>query len=145
MAEFKDMIHYLRKREHLTQKELADKVGVSPGTIAMYELGKRMPTVEVEEALADYFNVSLDVLRGRDNPNEYAITADEYKLILAYRELPKAEQGVVKRICAYTDRFSVVTEGHKIPNFSEVDKACAHTSYDYNIGVNNEDRKDTLG
>lgn len=145
MAEFKDMIHYLRKREHLTQRELADKIGVSSGTIAMYELGKRMPTVEVEEALADYFNVSLDVLRGRDNPNEYAITADEYKLILAYRELSKAEQGVIKRICAYTDRFSVVTGGNKIPDFPEADEACAHTSYDYIIGAKNEDRKDTLG
>lgn len=67
MAEIKDMIKFFRKREGWTQEELAKKVGVGKSAISMYEKGERMPNYEVEEALADVFNVSLDVLRGLDN------------------------------------------------------------------------------
>lgn len=105
MNDFKDMLKYLRKQKHLTQRELADKIGISYGAIAMYECGKRMPTLEIEEMLADFFNVSLDVLRGRDTPSDFSITRDEYNMILSFREAPKAEQDVIKRILAYQKEF----------------------------------------
>lgn len=66
MNDLKDMLIYLRKREGLTQSELANKVGVSKSTIAMWEAGTRYPSRESEEALADIFNVNLSTLRGKD-------------------------------------------------------------------------------
>lgn len=105
MAEFKDRLQYLRKREHLTQRELADKIGVTGGAIAMYECGKRMPTIDIEESIAKYFNVSLDELRGRQITSQYSITQEEFNIIEAYRELPKAEKDMVKRMLAYSDRL----------------------------------------
>ena len=65
MSEFKDMIAYLRKRENLSQRELAAKLNVSASTIGMYESGQRYPSREQEEAIADFFNVNLDTLRGK--------------------------------------------------------------------------------
>ena len=124
MAEFKDRLQYLRKREHLTQRELADKIGVTGGAIAMYECGKRMPTIDIEESIAKYFNVSLDELRGRQITSQYSITQEEFNIIEAYRELPKAEKDMVKRMLAYSDRLieiqhrqmphSTVTTGKKL-------------------------------
>lgn len=67
MNEFKDILKYLRKREDISQAELALRLGISPSAIGNYESGTRMPTTEIEEAIADYFNVSLDFLRGIDS------------------------------------------------------------------------------
>ena len=61
---FAEMLRYLRKREGLSQAKLAKMVHVAPTTIASYEQGVRHPDFETEQAIADVFNVSLDVLRG---------------------------------------------------------------------------------
>ena len=66
MPEFKDMLKYFRMRENLSQSELAEKLGISPSTISMYEVGKREPDFETEEKIADFFNTDLNILRGRD-------------------------------------------------------------------------------
>lgn len=65
MADFASMLKYLREREHLSQRELADKIGMSASRIGMYESGKRHPKFEDEEAIADFFNVDLNTLRGK--------------------------------------------------------------------------------
>lgn len=67
MPDFKDMLKYFRMREGLSQSELAEKIGVSPSTISMYEVGRREPDFETEEKIADFFNTDLNTLRGRDN------------------------------------------------------------------------------
>lgn len=54
----------LRKERHLTQEELAKAIGVSRSTVGMYEQGKREPDFETEEKIADFFNVTLNYLRG---------------------------------------------------------------------------------
>lgn len=64
MAEFKDMLVYYRKRDGLSQRELAKALNVSASTVGMYESGRRFPEKEIEEAIADLFNVSLNELRG---------------------------------------------------------------------------------
>jgi len=66
MATFKDMLKYLRNRDHLSQSELADKLGVAKSTISMYEVGKREPDFETLEAIADLFNVDMNFLLGKD-------------------------------------------------------------------------------
>lgn len=69
MAEFKDMLKYFREREGLSQFELSKKLGVAPSTIGMYEQGRRQPSFEVEETLADIFNVDIATLRGKPGPS----------------------------------------------------------------------------
>ena len=49
----------LRNSKNLTQKELALKVGVAPTSIAMYEVGKRIPRDEVKVKLAKVFGKSV--------------------------------------------------------------------------------------
>lgn len=66
MAEFKDMLKYYRINAGLSQSQLAKHLGVASSTISMYEVGAREPDFEMEEKIADFFNVDLNTLRGKD-------------------------------------------------------------------------------
>ena len=59
----------LRHQRGLTQRQLAAKVSMAPGTIANYELGNRKPGYEDLARLADFFGVSVAYLLGEtDDP-----------------------------------------------------------------------------
>lgn len=75
MAKFSDMLGYLRKREGISQQELADKLKISRSAIGMYESGSRTPDLETLEAMADLFNVNLDTLLGKNSTNSVVPTA----------------------------------------------------------------------
>ena len=64
MAALSDMLVYLRKREGLSQQELADKLNMTRSAIGMYETGKREPDLETLEIFADYYNVDMNTLTG---------------------------------------------------------------------------------
>lgn len=84
MSEFKDMLTYLRKRENLSQRELAAKLHVSASTIGMYESGKRFPSREQEEEIADFFNVNISTLRGKPETEE--LSSDLAKKLIVLRK-----------------------------------------------------------
>ena len=56
----------LRKSRNLTQAELAEKVGLSRGTIAYYEASAQNPTIDTVQTLADFFGVTVqDLIKKR--------------------------------------------------------------------------------
>lgn len=78
MSSFNDMLSYLRKRNGMSQKELAEKIGISRSAVGMYEAGEREPDFETLEALADTFNVNMDTLLGKSSPPSNAIPYTAY-------------------------------------------------------------------
>lgn len=54
----------LRRKKKITQKELAELVGVSFQSISKWENGSAMPDITYLPILSDYFNVSIDQLMG---------------------------------------------------------------------------------
>lgn len=71
---FGERLKQLRIEKNLTQKQLAAKTGTSERGLQNYEMGIRNPAYDVLIALADYFDVSLDFLTGRnDNPNSHKL------------------------------------------------------------------------
>ena len=56
----------LRKKNNITQEELADKVGVSRQTISKWELGETSPDLKQSKELSKIFKVSLDELVDND-------------------------------------------------------------------------------
>ena len=62
MSNFSEMLAYLRKRDGLSQKDLADRLGISRSTVGMYETGEREPSFEMLNAIAEIFDVSVDAL-----------------------------------------------------------------------------------
>ena len=56
----------LRKKNNLSQEELAEKVGVARQTISKWELGETSPDLKQSKMLSKIFNVSLDELVGNN-------------------------------------------------------------------------------
>ena len=56
----------LRKKNGLSQEELAEKVGVARQTISKWELGETSPDLKQSKELSKIFNVSLDELTDND-------------------------------------------------------------------------------
>lgn len=56
----------LRKKQNLSQEELAEKVGVARQTISKWELGETSPDIKQAKDLSIIFNVSLDELVDND-------------------------------------------------------------------------------
>ena len=56
----------LRKKNGLSQEELAEKVGVARQTISKWELDETSPDLKQAKELSKIFNVSLDELVGND-------------------------------------------------------------------------------
>lgn len=59
---FKDNLISLRKMNHMSQEELADRLHVSRQTLSKYETGESLPDIEKCKAIADVFDVSMDDL-----------------------------------------------------------------------------------
>lgn len=57
-------IKVLRKSFGLTQKELADKIGIARATLSGYEKQTSQPDIETLKKLAHFFSVSTDFLLG---------------------------------------------------------------------------------
>ena len=56
----------LREKHGYTQESLAKVLGTTRSRISNYELGIREPDFEMQEAIADLFNVTIDYLFGRN-------------------------------------------------------------------------------
>lgn len=57
-----EKIQAIRKEKGLSQKELADKLGIAPGTIQQYEAGKRKVTIEKLMRIAATLEVPVERL-----------------------------------------------------------------------------------
>lgn len=70
MAEFKDILQYLREKSGMSQRELAAKLNLSSAAVSNYEKGVRVPDLQTLNLLADIFGVSLGFLTGKENNAE---------------------------------------------------------------------------
>lgn len=79
MNSFGKNLKNLRNARAISQKKLAEDLSISQGTVANYEKDNRFPKEKIMLMIADYFDVSIDYLIGR-NINSNAFDTDEYEL-----------------------------------------------------------------
>lgn len=77
---FSNTLKKLRSKTHRTQKEIAKALGVAPTTYASWEQGKREPDQAATIRIADYFDVTLDYLYGRNETPSWAKQKDTVDL-----------------------------------------------------------------
>ena len=65
-SEFPKQLRKLRERRRISRRVLAELCGISKSALSRYERGERVPTLTDAEALADFFEVSIDRLCGRE-------------------------------------------------------------------------------
>ncbi|AEE91170.1 Helix-turn-helix domain protein [Tepidanaerobacter acetatoxydans Re1] len=62
MGKRRNRLAMLRNSKGLTQRDLANELGVSPSTIAMYEIGERTPGLKMAKIIADFFGVGIEYI-----------------------------------------------------------------------------------
>ena len=88
---FRITLKSIRENAGLSQNDLAKNLGCAQSTVGMWESGKREPNFEKLVIIADYFDISVDFLLGRekskDDSGEQKLEPVEIEMIKKYRQL----------------------------------------------------------
>jgi repressor LexA len=140
----------LRKQYHLKQNDLAQKLGISQGTLSCWENGRYEPDTESLQKIAKIFNVSIDFLLGQDNKKsgiripvlgkvQAGIPVDAIQEILDYEEISQ-------KMAAQGEFFALQIRGSSMePRMYEGDVVIVRKQSDVDNGavavvlVNNND------
>ncbi|MGI2328049.1 helix-turn-helix domain-containing protein [Planococcus sp. YIM B11945] len=96
MKELGERLRKFREQKGTTVEALAEEVGFAKSTVWAYESGKKQVSVSHLAILADYFNVSVDVLLGRVERTinvdiQNTTVLNEYTFLLDNKPLNKKE------------------------------------------------------
>ena len=72
-------IRYYRKKNHMTQIDLAEAMGVTQTSVSQWESGRNYPDIKTARRLADYFGTSLDNVLSQRSLEEFE-DADRFSL-----------------------------------------------------------------
>ncbi len=89
-----ERIQLLMMRNHMNKSDLSKAVGVSTGNLSDWANGRSSPNVERLIKIADYFDVSLDYLTGRDERFPEP-SPEAFELIRIYESLDKQGKTIV--------------------------------------------------
>ena len=81
---FGDRLKELRLQAGLTQKQLAEQIGITKSVVSFYELRERTPSPDILVKLASVFHVTTDYLLGIEKTKSIDITgldSDDEKVI----------------------------------------------------------------
>ena len=84
--EYSKRLRYLRELKNLNQEEMAKVINVGRRTYCSYEIQEKILPIKHLNALANFFNVSIDYLLGLSN-------IKQYKNIKKIEEIDKLEAG----------------------------------------------------
>ena len=62
MVDFSLRLKQLRLEKHLTQAQVAERIGVTPSMVSSYETDIRLPSFEVMPRISVLFGVTVDCL-----------------------------------------------------------------------------------
>lgn len=106
-----DNLKALRESKKITQTQLGEHIGAKKSAISLWESGKRQPDQETLVRLANFFEVTVDYLLGRNDPHPPAqektpadmraeakmllesMTDEQYQAALQYLKFLKNQEG----------------------------------------------------
>jgi transcriptional regulator with XRE-family HTH domain len=121
-----DYISILRKNKNLTQKDLADLLGITDKAVSKWERGAGYPDISMLKPLADILGTSVnELLEGE-----------------AYLENSKESGNTLKQALDYANKL-VISKEHKLGNIIAVILSCSLilaicTSFIVNVSVSHE-------
>ncbi|MBP5606813.1 MAG: helix-turn-helix transcriptional regulator [Lachnospiraceae bacterium] len=97
-----------RKQNHLTQEQLAEVMGVTTGAVHKWESAMSIPELDMILKLADFFEVSVDLLVGYQKRDNTLKSMMERIGKLAKAKDPEALLEMEKALKKYPDSFWLV-------------------------------------
>ena len=94
-----ERIKQLRKENGMTQVDMAQKLGVTKGTVSTWETNSRVPSFETLNQMCDMFQRSLDYLMGRSDDATPPILSDEEQTELALNQVAADLREYVLKYC----------------------------------------------
>lgn len=97
----REKLKQLRKEKNLSQVEMANILNVHQTAISQWEQGRTTPDMQTLIKIADYFQVTVDSLLGKNSAtvDSYnSLTANEKQLIKKYRLLDQHGQKAVNSV-----------------------------------------------
>ncbi len=91
-------IKELRIENGLTQKELAEKIGVSQGAVYFWEKGINEPTAGYLVSMAALFGISVDELLSYTVPDKGKMTEKEGEMNRLFSLLNRDQQDLMIRV-----------------------------------------------
>lgn len=99
----------LRKKSALTQEQLAEALGVTVGAVYKWEAGLSLPELKLLMELADFFEISVDVLLGYEQQSGGAEKRIErIEQCIGQAEIAEAVSEAEKALQKYPNHFEVV-------------------------------------
>lgn len=97
--EFSERLKNLRKQAHLTQVDVAEKLGISQPAYASWERGLKKPTQENLVKIAQILNVSIDYLVGNSDEKLKEDELDNVELLFRMNSngLTEEEKAIFKK------------------------------------------------
>ena len=86
----KNLLYY-RKKAGLTQKQLADMIGVKNTAVSNWESGNNSIDIDTLCSVCDVFGITLNDIYGGYSEKSTALSDDEMNLIATYRDI--SDQG----------------------------------------------------
>ena len=83
MSDVGNRIRKLRQEYNMTQRELANKLGLNSETaIANYENGRSIPKDDIKYKLCDLFNCTMDYIMGKEDFNNAMVKQKDYSKVV---------------------------------------------------------------
>lgn len=102
-------IRSLRKSCSLTQEQLAEAMGVSAGAVYKWEAQLSVPDIETVILLAEYFEVSVDVLLGYEmHSSKLSAMLERINNLFIAGDVEKARQESERALQKYPNNFELV-------------------------------------
>lgn len=90
-----ERINFLCKENHITGKEIGEKLGLKKSPLTDWKNNKSKPTIDQIKAICEIFAVSADyILFGKDADEN--LTKEESEVIQAYKKADARTQEIVK-------------------------------------------------
>ncbi len=110
-----DNIRKFRKEGGFTQEQLAEAFGVSIGAVSKWELGVSTPDLEMIMGLADFFEVSVDVLVGYEmQSGTMEAMLQRMRACLREKRLREGTAEAEKALQKYPNHFVIVYESGEL-------------------------------
>jgi len=99
-----------RKRDQVTQMQLAEYLNVSPQAISKWEQGASMPDISLLPKIAFFFNTSIDSLFGSSSIENVTMLVEKYVAVKSDKNYENAKDAITNLSCRDQDNLEVLAQ-----------------------------------